>query len=272
MERLPGKVAIITGAGQGLGRSTALRFAAEGARVVVADVNSDTAHNTVTEIKSAGGDAVAVIADVSVSDDVEKMVAVTLADYGRVDILVNNAAMFGSGKHIAEIEENEWDQVMRVNLKGPFLCSKAVVSPMRTQGGGSIVFVSSMSGVVGNERQADYNTSKHGLIGLARCMAQDCGEYGIRANVVCPTGMNSLMMARTPAANVAPYAAMTMFSRFAEPEEVASAILFLASDEASYITAAVLMVDGGATGIQPSGRQLKEGAAKFLRRVESGAL
>ena len=269
MGRLQGKVAVVTGAGQGLGRSTAQRFATEGAKVVVADMNGETAHDTVGAITAAGGEAMAVVVDVSSAHDAERMVSATLSEYGRVDILVNNTATFGSGKHIAEIDEEEWDRVMQVNLRGPFLCSKFVIPPMRRQGGGSVVFVSSMSGVVGNELQADYNTSKHGLIGLARCLAQDCGEEGIRANVVCPTGMNMPMMARTPPENVAPYAAMTMFSRFAEPEEVANAILFLASDEASYITAAVLMVDGGATAIQPSGRQLKEGAARYLRRVGS---
>ena len=268
MGRLDGKVAIVTGAGQGLGRSTALRFAAEGAKVVIADLNGETARDTVEAIAAAGGEALAVIGDVSDAGDAERLAETTLAECGRIDILVNNAATFGSGKHIAEIDEEEWDRVMRINLKGPFLCSKYVIPPMRRQGSGSVVFVSSMSGVVANEMQADYNTSKHGLIGLARCLAQDCGEDGIRANVVCPTGMNTPMMARTPAENVAPYAAMTMFSRFAEPEEVANAILFLASDEASYITAAVLMVDGGATAIQPSGRQLREGAARYLRRAE----
>ena len=267
MGRLDGKAAIVTGAGQGLGRSTALRFAAEGAKVVIADLNGETARDTVEAIAAAGGEALAVIGDVSDAGDAERLAETTLAECGRIDILVNNAATFGSGKHIAEIDEDEWDRVMRVNLKGPFLCSKYVIPPMRRQGSGSVVFVSSMSGVVANEMQADYNTSKHGLIGLARCLAQDCGEDGIRANVVCPTGMNTPMMARTPAENVAPYAAMTMFSRFAEPEEVANAILFLASDEASYITAAVLMVDGGATAIQPSGRQLREGAARYLQRV-----
>ena len=265
MDRLKDKVAIVTGAGQGLGRATAQRFAEEGAQVVIADLNRSTARDTVNAITAAGGEAMAVIADVSDAQDAERLAATTLTEFGRIDILVNNAAIFGSGKHIAEIDEEAWERVMRVNLKGPFLCSKYVIPAMRRQGGGSVVFVSSMSGVVGNELQADYNTSKHGLIGLARCLAQDCGGDGIRANVVCPTGMNTPIMARTPAENVAPYAAMTMFSRFAEPDEVANAILFLASDEASYITAAVLMVDGGATAIQPSGRQLKEGAARFLR-------
>ena len=265
MGRLKDKVAIVTGAGQGLGRATAQRFAVEGAQVVVADLNQSTAGDTVNAISAAGGEAMAVIGDVSDAQDAERLAATTLAEFGRIDILVNNAAIFGSGKHIAEIDEEAWDRVMRVNLKGPFLCSKYVIPAMRRQGGGSVVFVSSISGVVANELQADYNTSKHGLIGLARCLAQDCGGDGIRANVVCPTGMNTPMMARTPAENVAPYAAMTMFSRFAEPDEVANAILFLASDEASYITAAVLMVDGGATAIQPSGRQLREGAARFLR-------
>ena len=266
MGRLADKVAIVTGAGQGLGESVALRFAAEGARVAVVDLNPQTAAETVEKIRQAGGDAIVVVADCSDEQETQRMAAATVEHYGRIDILVNNAAIFGDVAPVYEIDAEVWDRVIRVNLRGPFLCSKAVIPQMKRQGGGSIVCVSSMSGVSGNENQADYNTSKHGLIGLTRCIAQDCGLDGIRANAVCPTGMNTPMMANTPAENVAPYAAMTLMSRFAEPSEVANAILFLASDEASYITGAVLMVDGGATAIQPSKRQLEVGQARFLAR------
>ncbi len=266
MGRLADKVAIVTGAGQGLGESVALRFAAEGARVAVVDVNPQTATDTVKKIHQAGGEAVLIVADCSEEQDTERMAGTTVEQFGRIDILVNNAATFGKVAPVYEIDAEVWDRIMRVNLRGPFLCSKAVIPQMKRQGAGSIVCVSSVSGVQGNENQADYNTSKHGLIGLTRCIAQDCGLEGIRANAVCPTGMNTPMMANTPAENVAPYAGQTLMSRFAEPSEVANAILFLASDEASYITGAVLMVDAGMTAIQPSGRQMEVGQARFLAR------
>ena len=266
MGRLADKVAIVTGAGQGLGESVALRFAAEGARVAVVDVNPRTAASTVENIREAGGEAISIVADCSDEQDTGRMAATTVEQFGRIDILVNNAATFGKVAPVYEIDAVVWDRIMRVNLRGPFLCSKAVIPQMKHQGAGSIVCVSSVSGVQGNENQADYNTSKHGLIGLTRCIAQDCGLDGIRANAVCPTGMNTPMMANTPAENVAPYAGQTLMSRFAEPSEVANAILFLASDEASYITGAVLMVDAGMTAIQPSGRQMEVGQARFLAR------
>ena len=266
MGRLADKVAIVTGAGQGLGESVALRFAAEGARVAVVDVNPQTAAAAVEKIRDTGGEAILIVADCSEEQDTERMAETTLEQFGRIDILVNNAATFGKVAPVYEIDAEVWDRIMRVNLRGPFLCSKAVIPQMKRQGAGSIVCVSSVSGVQGNENQADYNTSKHGLIGLTRCIAQDCGLDGIRANAVCPTGMNTPMMANTPAENVAPYAGQTLMSRFAEPSEVANAILFLASDEASYITGAVLMVDAGMTAIQPSGRQMEVGQARFLAR------
>jgi len=262
--RLAGKVAIITGSGQGLGRAAALLFTREGAKVAVVDVNPEASRETVDLITQDGGDAIALEVDVGKSGDAQRMAAVTSERYGRIDVLVNNAAIYGAQVHVADIDEDVWDAVMRVNLKGTFLCSKQVIPYMQQQGGGSIVCVSSVSGVLGNEHQADYNASKHAIIGLVRCMAQDCRTDGIRVNVVSPTGMATPGNKNTSSENLAPYVALTMFARLAEPIEVANAILFLASDEASFITGANLMVDGGVTAIQPSGNQLREGIAKFM--------
>lgn len=264
--RLQDKVAAITGAGRGLGETVARRFAKEGARVVVADIEESRAAVVAESIADEGGEGLAHVMDVTDAAGAAGMVQAAVDAYGSLDVLVNNAAIFGAGVNVAEIGEEAWDATMRVNLKGPFLCSQAAIRQMREQtSGGSIVFVSSVSGLVANENQADYNASKHGVIGLARCIAQDCRDWGIRANAVCPTGMHgTAMMDSTPPANVAPYAAMTAFARLATTQEVSSAILFLASEEASFVTGATLVVDGGATAWQPSARQLEEGAARFI--------
>ena len=267
MTRLENKVAAITGAGRGLGETVARRFAAEGAKVVVADIDGDRAVTVAETITSGGGQAAAHVMDVTSADDAAAMVWAAVDNFGSLDILINNAAIFGAGLNVVDIPEDAWDTTMQVNLKGPFLCSQASIRRMRDQeGGGSIVFISSVSGVLATEHQADYNASKHGLIGLARCIALDCRDWGIRANAVCPTGMQgTAMMAKTDAVNVAPYAAATAFARFATTDEVSNAVLFLASDEASYITGSVFMVDGGVTAWQPSGTQLAEGAARYTR-------
>ena len=267
--RLEGKVAIITGAGQGLGRATALLFAREGAKVAAVDVNPESSQETVDIIVQDGGDAIAIEVDVGNSGDAQRMATVTADRYGRIDVLVNNAAIYGGGVHVLEIDEDVWDAVMRTNLKGTFLCSRQVIPYMQQHGGGCIVCVASVSGVLGNEHQADYNASKHAIIGLARCMAQDCRDDGIRVNVVSPTGMATPGNDNTAPQDLAPNVAMTMLGRLAEPIEVANAILFLASDDASYITGANLMVDGGVTAIQPSGNQLREGIAKFMNASDS---
>ena len=270
--RFDGRVAAVTGAARGLGETVARRFAAEGARVVVADLDADGAGVVAAAIVAAGGEAVACEMDVTSAAGAAAMVEAAVSAFGSLDILVNNAAVFGATSHVLDISPDAWDRTMQVNLKGPFLCSQAAIRRMRTQsGGGSIVFVSSLSGVIANENQADYNASKHGVIGLARCIAQDCRYWGVRANVVAPTGMvGTEMMAANDPANVAPYAAQTAFARLATTEEVASAVLFLAGDEASFITGTVLMVDGGVHAMQPSARQLTEGAERFLSRSGNG--
>ena len=271
MGRLENKVAVITGSGRGLGLTTAALFAREGAQVVVADLDPARAAAVSEQIAVEGGEATAFVADLSYPQGAEEMAAAAIRAYGRIDILINNAALFGAGKRVADMDLGDWDDVMRVNLRGPFLCSKYAIPHMQRQGGGNIVCVSSTSGVLSNEKGADYNTSKHGLIGLVRCIAHDYGYEGIRANAVAPGGMSGTpMMLATPEENLAPYAAQTAFARFARPEEVANAILFLASDEASYITGSVLMVDAGLTAFHPSGRQLEEGRAEFLKNAKQG--
>lgn len=272
MRRFDGRAAVVTGAARGLGEATARRFAAEGARVLVVDLDADGAEAVASSIRDEGGAASSFAADVSSAEQVSAMVQAAVDDFGSLDALVNNAAVFGANVNFLDIPEHAWDETMRVNLKAPFLCTQAAVRQMRQQAsGGSIVFVSSVSGVLANEHQADYNASKHGVIGLARCVALDCRSWGIRSNAVCPTGMlGTHMMDKTDPVNVAPYAAATAFARLAEVEEVVNAIVFLASDEASFITGAALMVDGGVTAWQPSGRQLQEGMASFIKNYGGG--
>jgi NAD(P)-dependent dehydrogenase (short-subunit alcohol dehydrogenase family) len=269
MARLESKVSLVVGGGQSLGEAIVRRFAAEGSRVVVADINEELANLVAERVRAAGGEAIAQQMDMTVAEDVSAAVLATVEAYGSLDVLVCNAAIFGAGKNFVEISEGEWENTIRVNLNGPFLCAKASALQMKVQeSGGNIVFISSVSGVVGNEHQSDYNTSKHAVIGMMRCIAQDCRNWGIRSNAVCPTGMqDSTMMINHPlkgSPDIANYASLTAFSRFAYCDEVANAVLFVASDEASYMTGSLLMVDGGATAWQPSHAQLTEGAARYL--------
>jgi 3-oxoacyl-[acyl-carrier protein] reductase len=262
--RLEEKVAIITGAGQGLGTVTAELFARHGARIVVVDVDESAAEAVANGLVAQGSQATAIAADVSSSDAVRALVAGTIELHGRIDVLVNNAAIVGGEKNVIDLGEDVWERVMAVNLRGPFLCTKYVAKQMRDQGGGSIVNISSLSGLIAHENQADYNASKHGLIGLTRCTAQDCARFGIRANAVCPGAMNTPMMQIRPREAVAATAAQSLFGRWAEPFEVAHAVLFLASDESSFITGTTLVVDGGVSAIQASTEQLVSGIESFV--------
>ena len=270
MSRLDGKVALVVGGGQSLGASICRRFGAEGAKVVVGDLNGELAEQVAEEIREQGGEAVAQTMDMTSTAEVTEAVDRCSEAFGSLDILVCNAAIFGAGKNFLDIEETEWAKTIGVNVGGPFLCAQSAAKQMSTRDtGGSIVFISSVSGVVANENQSDYNTSKHAVIGMMRCIAQDCREWGIRSNAVCPTGMqDSAMMINHPmkgSPDIANYASLTAFGRFAYCDEVANAVLFVASDEASYMTGSIVMVDGGASAMQPSHTQLTEGREHYLR-------
>lgn len=246
--RLEGKVAIITGGGSGIGRATAELFAREGASVVVADYKADAGSEAVQAIKDAGGEAIFVEVDVSDSVQVQKMVQTSLDTYGGIDILFNNAGVLIFGT-IPETEEKAWNRLMAINLTGAYLCSKAVIPHMIERGGGSIINTSSSTGahdVAPNI--AAYVTSKGGVTLLTKAMAVDHAKENVRVNAIAP-GPTDTPMLRD---NMSPeeleaFAATFPMKRLGRPEELAYAALFLACDEASFVTGAILAVDGGQT-------------------------
>lgn len=246
MGRMKDKVAVITGAGKGLGEAMALLFSREGAKIVVFDIDERAGRETVEQIREQSGEAIFVQGDVSKSDDAVRLIGRAVDAYDRVDVLVNNAGIHVD-KTVADTTEAEWDEILGVNLKGYFLCSKAAIPQMRRQGGGNIICISSISGLIGQLNQAAYNASKHGIIGLVRCMAYDHAQENIRANAICPGVMNTPLVASVPEEHIAPYRKANLLEQFAEPIEVANAALFLASDESSHVTGSTMVVDGGYT-------------------------
>lgn len=245
-----GKVALVTGGASGIGRASALRLARAGARVVIADVDLPGGEETARLVSAAGGDAVLVRADVGVAMDVEAMVAVALQRYGRLDLAINNAGVLGSGATMIEFTEEDWDEVMGVNLKGAWLCMKHEIPAMMQAGGGAIVNVSSIAGLVGSQHSPAYAASKHGVVGLTKTAALQYAPHNIRINCICPSAVLSPMLetlvTRNPPVG-AKLKATHPIGRFAGPEEIAEAAVWLCSDAASFVTGAALPVDGGYT-------------------------
>lgn len=241
--RLENKVAIITGAGSGIGKETALLFAKEGANVVVADVNEKAGEETAAEIKK-NGEGFFVRLDVTDREQSKQMVKTTLEKYGRIDVLVNNAGIVQDAL-VTKMTEEQWDRVININLKGPFNCIQAVVEAMINQGSGVIINTSSIVGLNGNVGQVNYAATKAGLIGMTKTLAKELGKKGIRANAVAPGFIMTPMTSNVPEKILEMMREKTPLRRLGEPKDVAYAYLYLASDEARFVTGAVLCVDGG---------------------------
>lgn len=243
-----GKTALVTGAASGIGRAVARSFAAHGARVVLVDVDAEGLKTAAETITDAGGEALSLTADVSRGDDVERVVERTLAAFGRLDVACNNAGVEGEQAPTAETTEANWDRVLGINLRGVWLCMKAEIQAMQAHGG-SIVNVASVAGLVGFTGIAPYVSSKHGLVGLTKTAALDYAQQGIRVNVVCPGAIATPMIDRFAHDAKAREGLERMhpMGRMGQPEEVAAAVLWLASDAASFVTGQALAVDGGFT-------------------------
>ncbi len=241
-------VALVTGGSSGIGRATALAWAREGARVVVAARRIRECEEVVEQIKTTGGEALFVQTDVAKSAEVEALVRNTVEAFGRLDWSCNNAGVEGAGDSIIACTEEDWDHVLDVNLKGVWLCLKYEISQMRKQGGGTIVNISSVNGLVGSTAFAPYVASKHGVIGLTKSAAKGYAKEGIRVNVICPGSIDTPMIARVDGGPVSPDSwriSRTPMGRIGTPEEIAEAVVWLCSERASYVTGHSLIVDGG---------------------------
>jgi 3-oxoacyl-[acyl-carrier protein] reductase len=243
--RLTNKVALVTGASRGIGKATALKFAREGARVVVCDVD-DSVAETVAQIRIQGGSAIGFKVDVTKAESIEAMVNGALATFGQIDILVNNAGIVADAQ-LKKMTDEQFDKVIDVNLKGTYNCTKAVVDNMIERKSGVVLNASSIVGIYGNFGQTNYAASKFGVIGMAKTWARELGKHGIRVNAVCPGFIETSILKSMPEKVVRALEERVPLGRLGKPEEIANTFAFLASDEASYINGAVIEVCGGMT-------------------------
>jgi NAD(P)-dependent dehydrogenase (short-subunit alcohol dehydrogenase family) len=244
---LQGKVVLITGAGSGLGRESAVELAGEGSRIAVMDMNLEGAVETVDLITKAGGDAFAVQGDVANSASVQAMVATVLDHFGTIDILVNNAGVVGELKPVHEVSEESWDFVMGVDMKGVFLCSKYVIPTMLAKGKGVIINIASVSGFLASATGVEYTSAKHGVTGLTKQLAYDYGHLGIRSIAIGP-GVIETPLTKDWTCEGGPFHELTMDApagRYGRPIDVARLVCFLASDEADFMHGHTIPIDGG---------------------------
>jgi NAD(P)-dependent dehydrogenase (short-subunit alcohol dehydrogenase family) len=248
--RFENKVVLITGAASGIGRVTALSFAQDGALLILADIDEAGGYETQKLVAGLGAAAHFVLTDVSHTDDVAAMVQAAVDEYGRIDIAFNNAGIEGDVVRTADVTEADFDRIMAVNVKGVWLCMKHQIPQMIAQGGGAIVNTASVAGLVGTHSMPVYGASKHAIVGLTKSAALEYARKNIRINAVCPSVINTPMVQRgftTFPQFVETTKRLNPMRRLGEPEEVAAAVLWLCSDEASFVNGSALTIDGGFT-------------------------
>ncbi|KQP38651.1 MULTISPECIES: glucose 1-dehydrogenase [unclassified Methylobacterium] len=243
--RFTEKVVFVTGAASGIGRAAALAFAAEGARVAIADRTEATLEHLRAEIEAAGGEVLAIRCDVSLPEEVEAAIAGTVERFGRLDCAFNNAGVENRATPVHEIELDEWDRILDINLRGTFLCMKYELAQMVRQGGGVVVNTSSGAGIRGVAGGAAYAASKHAIIGLTRSAALDYARKNIRVNAILPGNIETPMMDRFTGGDVQKAIDLEPVGRLGKPEEIAEAVLWMCSDVGGFVTGAATVIDGG---------------------------